>query len=51
MAMCLNKILQDQPELKIARKGIMNEESFEQACKLCNGYNPSCSQYHESAKN
>jgi hypothetical protein len=42
---CLNKILQDNPELKIARKGIKFEESFFYACHLCDGNNSYCSEY------
>jgi len=47
MGICLNKTLQDEPQLKIARKGIVNEESFYHACQLCDGHNPSCSENYE----
>lgn len=43
---CLNKILQNEPELKVTRnREIKGDESFLYACKLCNGDNNSCAQY------
>lgn len=45
---CLNKTLQDQPDLKIARKGIKGEESFFYSCHLCDGYKSSCSEYNKA---
>jgi len=47
MGKCLNKVFQNQPQLKVAQKGIVNEESFEYACKLCDGHNLSCSENYE----
>jgi hypothetical protein len=47
---CLNKILQDQPDLKLARKGIKGEESFLYACQLCDGYKLSCSEYNRAER-
>jgi len=45
---CLNKILENFPELKIAEKGVKNEETFFYACQLCDGKNNSCSENTEN---
>ncbi|MCL5018151.1 MAG: hypothetical protein M1416_00070 [Candidatus Pacearchaeota archaeon] len=46
---CLNKILEDKPEEKIASKGVQNEEDFFYACKLCDGKNKCCAEYIEDS--
>lgn len=45
---CLNKILEDYPELKEASKGVQNEENFFYACKLCDGKKTDCAEYVDS---
>lgn len=46
---CLNKLLENSPELKIASKGIQNEEDFFWACQLCEGNNLRCAEYVEDS--
>lgn len=45
---CLNKILENYPELKEASKGVQNEENFFYACKLCDGKKTDCAEYVDS---